>query len=54
MILAGDIGGTSTRLGLFEVRADRLKTVRTQKFASRDYPSLGKIATSFLQQELKL
>ena len=48
MILAGDIGGTSTRLGLFEVEPNRLNPVRTQIFRSCDYPSLGKIATTFL------
>lgn len=48
MILAGDIGGTSTRLGLFEVDPNRLNPVRTQIFRSCDYPSLGKIATTFL------
>lgn len=52
MILAGDIGGTSTRLGLFEVQASRLMPVRTQIFRSRDYPGLGKIAMTFLGDQI--
>lgn len=52
MILAGDIGGTSTRLGLFEFQACRLKPVRTQIFRSRDYPGLGKIAMTFLGNQV--
>lgn len=52
MILAGDIGGTSTRLGLFEFQANRLTPVRTQIFRSRDYPCLGNIATIFLGDQI--
>ena len=34
MILAGDIGGTNTRLALFEGSADRLTAVATEVFPS--------------------
>jgi glucokinase len=48
MILAGDIGGTSTRLGLFEVRSGRIAPVRTQTYRSADFPGLENIARIFL------
>lgn len=48
MILAGDIGGTSTRLGLFEVQADRVELVRMKIFRSANFPSLAEIALTFL------
>ena len=51
MILAGDIGGTSTRLGLFEVRADGVEPVRTKTFHSADFTGLDKIALTFLGNE---
>lgn len=53
MILAGDIGGTSTRLGLFEVQPNRLNPVRTQIFRSRDYAGLAEIAALFLGEQRK-
>ena len=48
MFLAGDIGGTKTSLGLFEPAGDRLRLIRGQTFASRDYPGLEPILASFL------
>ena len=48
MILAGDIGGTSTRLGLFKGDVNRLEPVRMKTFRSRDYKGLGAIVTEFL------
>jgi len=51
MILAGDIGGTSTRLGLFEVRHKRLEPVRTEVFQSRDYRGLSQIVLAFWGSE---
>lgn len=47
MILAGDIGGTHTRLALFE--KGRM-VVEERKFNSRDYPGLEEIVREFLQQ----
>ncbi len=49
MILAGDIGGTHTRLALFE----KGRIVFEQKFSSRNFPGLEEIAVSFLSQERK-
>jgi len=48
MILAGDIGGTTTRLGLFEIQNESLKQVNAQSFPSQNYQSLFEIASSFL------
>ncbi len=48
MILAGDIGGTSTRLALFEVRGEQLHSIASQTYASRSYASLNDIVREFL------
>jgi len=50
MILAGDIGGTSTRLALFEVTGGRLKPVVEQKYPSREHQSLDEIVRLFTTQ----
>jgi glucokinase len=51
MILAGDIGGTHTRLALFALSddADQLVLLRDATYPSHDYPSLEKIISLFLQ-----
>lgn len=51
MILAGDIGGTKTNLGLFEAAAGRPRKLRGQSFASRDFPGLLPILEIFLEGE---
>jgi glucokinase len=48
VILAGDIGGTNTRLSFFEVKAKRLKGVGEETFPSRQYPSLNEIVRTFV------
>jgi len=48
-ILAGDIGGTNTRLTLYHALAhDRLKPLREATYASTDYPGLEAILSLFL------
>lgn len=47
MILAGDIGGTHTRLALFEEDATPVPT-RSEAFASREHGNLAAIVRSFL------
>ena len=49
MILAGDIGGTSSRIGLFEIQDDRpvLKTV--ERYTSSQFGSLEDILSKFLE-----
>jgi glucokinase len=50
MILAGDVGGTKTSLGLFLKRGGSLKCVREDTFRSRDYPSMVAMIEEFLCQ----
>ena len=49
MILAGDIGGTNTRLAYFDVEGGRLKLVVLQVFRSRKYGALEDIVAEFLR-----
>ena len=49
MILAGDIGGTKTVIGLFDEVADRLHTVREETFPSKSYGALEEILDQFLR-----
>jgi len=48
MILAGDIGGTKTVIGLFEQAGDRLQAVREETFPSKSYATLEAILDRFL------
>lgn len=47
MILAGDIGGTSTRLAFFELQYGRLVIVAGKTYRSRDYDSLAQVVRQF-------
>ncbi len=47
MLLAGDIGGTSTRIGLFDVVAGKVEPVVTETYVSREHPGLDAIARTF-------
>ncbi len=49
MILAGDIGGTKTNLGWFEMRAGRLTAQGERRFPSQQYASLEAILEEFIQ-----
>ena len=48
MILAGDIGGTKTILGLFEVEDGALRPVRQESYPSREHRGLEEIVTKFM------
>ena len=49
MILAGDVGGTKTNLGLFEREGDGgLRLMRSDKFHSPDFPGLPAVIHAFL------
>lgn len=48
MILAGDIGGTNTRLALFEKTEQGFLTAAEEKFSSPAFESLSKIVGNFL------
>jgi glucokinase len=49
MLLAGDIGGTKTLLGLFEPAAPRPAPIAVRSFATLDYASLPAMVTEFLR-----
>ena len=48
MILAGDIGGTNTRLAYFEGSPDHLNPVAIEVFPSREHNGLAEIVRKFL------
>ena len=48
-VLAGDIGGTKTSLGVVEIGKARLSLVRHARYASRDHPSLESVLRLFLR-----
>jgi glucokinase len=49
LILAGDIGGTNTRLGLFEVSGSRLRLSYEKTFLSKNYKGIENILADFLR-----
>jgi glucokinase len=48
-LLAGDVGGTTTRLGLFERTSSRPRPVAMRSFATLDFPNLPAIISAFLE-----
>lgn len=48
LILAGDVGGTSTRLAFFEVEAAGVTVVATERYASKEHGSLIEIVRGFI------
>jgi glucokinase len=49
IVLAGDVGGTKTRLGLFEVSTGRLRLLLEKTFSSKNYKGLENILEDFLR-----
>ena len=49
MILAGDIGGTKTHLGLFDPVPARPKPIAVRTFSTLDYPDLPTMIAAFLE-----
>ena len=49
MIVAGDIGGTKTYLGLFDWQETRVAPIREEKFWNADFESFEEILEEFLQ-----
>jgi glucokinase len=47
-ILAGDVGGTTTRLGLFEADGGRPRAIVVRSFPTRDHPDLDSVLSPFL------
>jgi glucokinase len=50
IVLGGDIGGTNTRLGLFEIQQGRLSTRSLRTFPSKEYDHLDVIVAEFIAQ----
>jgi len=50
MLLGGDVGGTKTKLALFERSGDRLERRAVEKFDSKAYPGLSAIVRTFLDR----
>jgi glucokinase len=48
VVLAGDVGGTKSNLGLFEVESGLPRALRSARFPSADYPDLTPILREFL------
>jgi glucokinase len=49
MILAGDLGGTKSNLGLFDVQQGKLVRVADKRFSSQAYPNAEQIVQEFLR-----
>jgi len=49
VLLAGDVGGTTTRLGLFERAPRRPRLVAVHTYLTRDFASFGDILDAFLR-----
>ncbi len=47
-VLAGDIGGTNTRLAIFDVQGNHVETLVTETYCSQEHASLHAIIASFL------
>ena len=50
MILAGDLGGTKSNLGLFDVQQGKLVRAAHKRYASRDHSGLAEMAQDFLRE----
>ena len=49
IVLAGDIGGTSTRLGLFDIENRNVRKLAFEKYTSKKFNSLGQVVRTFLK-----
>jgi glucokinase len=50
MILAGDLGGTKSNLGLFEIQAGKLAIVSLKRYATQEHKGLEEVVTDFLNE----
>ena len=51
MILAGDVGGTKTLLGLYSRRGSRPEPIAVQSFTTINYPDLSHVISAFATHE---
>jgi len=54
LILAGDVGGTKTRLGLFRVSRNKSRLLTSESFRSNAYNGLEEIIKAFLQSRERI
>jgi len=54
IVLAGDIGGTKTRLGIFAAAADHGRLLLEKTFISKNYPGLEDLLVDFLEKGEKI
>ena len=54
VILAGDVGGTKTTLGLCQSSEDGIRLIRAQNFPSKAYDGLKKIIGEFVKYTLRI
>lgn len=50
MILAGDIGGTKTHLGVFQANNKKLTQIMQEEFSSQEFPDLESLVLSFMKK----
>jgi len=50
MILAGDIGGTKARIGLFDRRGGKAELVVSDQYTSKDFATLESLLEAFLSE----
>lgn len=50
MILAGDIGGTKTNLGVFHNRDQKFTPMMQEQFSSQEFPELESLVQAFLDK----
>ena len=50
-VLAADVGGTKTMLGVYALTEEGLCPQRQHRYASREWPSFDRMLTDFLQRE---
>jgi glucokinase len=53
MLLAGDVGGTKTLLGLFDAVPARPRPVLVRTFGTLDYPDLQTMIAEFLKETVE-
>ncbi|HKV55960.1 MAG TPA: glucokinase, partial [Candidatus Binataceae bacterium] len=51
MVLAGDIGGTKTHLGLYSADQARLSAIRDHTYVTREFSSLEAVLHDFISED---
>ncbi|MEW6114257.1 MAG: glucokinase, partial [Thermodesulfobacteriota bacterium] len=50
-VLAGDVGGTKTNLGLFQLKGDRPEAIAVKSYPSSEYAGLEEVVLQFLHDQ---